>query len=75
MAAICRACGKSKDISLPPTRTRKSPCEFCGGFDALINQRTGAVVKKLDNYDYPDNLMPGNPNEPNERAEREENSK
>lgn len=63
MAVICRKCGQSKDISLPPVRTRTAPCQFCGSNDEMGGK----------NYDYPDNLIPGNPMEPNRVAELEEN--
>lgn len=62
MAVICRECGKAKEISLPPVRTRRAPCDFCGS-----EREAGGR-----NYDYPDNLIPGNPRDPNVIAEREE---
>lgn len=69
MATICRTCAQKKEITLPPVRTNRAPCDFCGGFDALVS---GTRTIKLDrNYDYPDLLIPGNVNEPNAVAERE----
>ncbi len=66
MAVICRACGQNKQITLPPVRTRRAPCDFCGKQDE---------APKGMNYDYPDRLIPGNSNEPNAVAEREEANK
>ena len=65
MATICRRCARDRDLSLPPVRIRMAPCDFCGSQSEAGGR----------NYDYPDMLIPGNPNEPNTRAEREENSK
>lgn len=62
MAVVCRSCGTKKEISLPPVRTQRAPCDFCGGTDEM-----GGM-----NYDYPDHLIPGHKNEPNAVAEREE---
>lgn len=63
MAVICRQCGRQKEITLPPVRTRTAPCDFCG---------SQSEDPKGRNYDYPDNLIPGHKNEPNAVAEREE---
>lgn len=66
MAVICRGCAMNKSMpkeSLPPVRTRKAPCDICGG----QNEDPRGL-----NYSVPDALMPGDPTNPDVVAEREE---
>jgi hypothetical protein len=65
MAVVCRRCAKSNNISTPPVRTRVAPCDICG---------SQSEDPKGRNFDYPDVLMPGNPNHPDKVAEREQNA-
>lgn len=66
MAVICADCCRRKQISRPPVRVRKAPCDFCGGYDEL-GQRQGGK-----NYDIPDSQIPGHRTNLDTIAEREE---
>lgn len=61
MATYCSRCQRSRDWPQSPVRPVRPPtaCPLCGFEDPL------------GLYDYPDNLLPGMPNEVNAVAERE----
>jgi hypothetical protein len=66
MAVMCRACLTSREISLPPVRTRRAPCDFCGSTDDIPVGRSAGM-----NFDIPEMQIPGNRLDPNEVAAKE----
>lgn len=60
MAIFCGACGESRNLPMSSMRTARVACQFCGGFDKIrVQKRGGAIVmQNLNNYSYPDSLMP-----------------
>lgn len=57
MAVVCRNCLIAKGLTPPAVRTGSGPCAFCGD-EGLRSAKTGKPVK-VNNYTYPDNLLPG----------------
>lgn len=66
MATLCAKCMRGMNLSRPPVRVARKPCDRCG------SQNEDPLGR---NYTYPDSLLPGSKNEPNAVAEREEMAK
>lgn len=62
MAVMCRSCCRSREITTPPLRVHKMPCDFCGSTSEDPLGR---------NYDIPSIQIPNSREDPNARAERE----
>lgn len=81
MAIYCGECARRRDLPRPAVRVSKEPCQFCGGWESQttrrhvgrpgVNRRVLQSTTQLNNFEYPDNLIPNMPGSVEQAAHRE----
>lgn len=81
MAIYCGNCAKTRDLPRTAVRTATEACQFCGGWESQqsrrhvgrpgVNRRAVVQEIKLNNFEYPDHLIPNMPGSVEKAAHKE----